>query len=222
METNTFMQAVRGKMMSSSSCPVFRNLLISIQLNPVNACLPVFLSTRPCVSISSGTKGEHDFAAAKTTNPDVVGDVTEINSANPQILVVENQHINPPEELVLMANTESYAPKKPVRVLYFKPLPKLTQCEKKRKSKKVSSSILTSTPIKEILEKREKQKEEQEILRKQGREAREAKKGVKELILSSCRPKSIKSRPNSPVASISKGGVIRWPACEEEYCDPPI
>ncbi|GFX57885.1 uncharacterized protein TNCV_3068521 [Trichonephila clavipes] len=40
------------------------------------------------------------------------------------------------------------------------------------------------------------------------------------LRLSSCRPKSIKSRPNSPVASTSKDGVIKCPACEEEYCDP--
>ncbi|GFW16428.1 transposable element Tcb2 transposase [Trichonephila clavipes] len=35
------------------------------------------------------------------------------------------------------------------------------------------------------------------------------------------RPKSIKSRPSNPVASTSKDGVIRWPACEEKYCDPP-
>ncbi|GFV09504.1 hypothetical protein TNCV_3159011 [Trichonephila clavipes] len=33
--------------------------------------------------------------------------------------------------------------------------------------------------------------------------------------------KSIKSKPNSPVASTSKDGVIRCPTCEEEYCDPP-
>ncbi|GFW87625.1 hypothetical protein TNCV_4485901 [Trichonephila clavipes] len=32
---------------------------------------------------------------------------------------------------------------------------------------------------------------------------------------------SIKSRTNSPVASTSKDGVIRCPAYEEEYCDPP-
>ncbi|GFT63657.1 uncharacterized protein TNCV_870901 [Trichonephila clavipes] len=35
------------------------------------------------------------------------------------------------------------------------------------------------------------------------------------------KPKSIKSRPNSPVASTSKDGVIRCPAFEEEYCDLP-
>ncbi|GFW76527.1 hypothetical protein TNCV_2547611 [Trichonephila clavipes] len=49
---------------------------------------------------------EPGFAAAKTTNDDVVGDATEINSAIPQNLVVENQHINPPEEPELMANTD--------------------------------------------------------------------------------------------------------------------
>ncbi|GFT84185.1 hypothetical protein TNCV_1150031 [Trichonephila clavipes] len=70
-----------------------------------------------------------------------------------------------------------------------------------------------------MLEQREKQKEEQETLKKQRREARESKKGVKKL--SFCRPKSIKSRPNSPVASTSKDGVIRCPACEEDYWDPP-
>ncbi|GFY24699.1 hypothetical protein TNCV_1017451 [Trichonephila clavipes] len=53
------------------------------------------------------------------------------------------------------------------------------------------------------------------------REARESEKGVKILKLSSGWPKSIKSRPNSPVASTSKEDVIRCPACEEEYCDPP-
>ena len=107
---------------------------------------------------------------------------------------------------------------KSLSVFDFKPLSKAKQCEKKRKSKKLSSSILTSTLIKVMLKEREKQKEEQKRLKKQ---RKEAKKGVKKLKLSSCRPKSIKSRPNSPVASTSKGDVIRCPACEEEYCDPP-
>ncbi|GFY33522.1 uncharacterized protein TNCV_4538501 [Trichonephila clavipes] len=56
---------------------------------------------------------ECDFAAARTTNHDVIGDVTEINSANPQTKVVENQHINPPEEPELITNTDSDVPKKP-------------------------------------------------------------------------------------------------------------
>ncbi|GFV18009.1 hypothetical protein TNCV_168141 [Trichonephila clavipes] len=70
-----------------------------------------------------------------------------------------------------------------------------------------------------MLEQREKQKEEQEILKTQRRKALEAKKGVKKLKPSFCRPKSIKSRPISPVASTSKDGVIRCPACAEEYYD---
>ncbi|GFT65623.1 hypothetical protein TNCV_869161 [Trichonephila clavipes] len=40
---------------------------------------------------------EHDFAASKATDHDVVGDETENNSANLQTLVVENQHVNPPK-----------------------------------------------------------------------------------------------------------------------------
>ncbi|GFV96106.1 uncharacterized protein TNCV_1870671 [Trichonephila clavipes] len=99
---------------------------------------------------------EHDFAASKATDHDIVSDETE-NSAHPQTLVVENQHINPPEEPKLMVNADYDALKKPVSVFYFKLLPKATQCEEKRKSKKGSSSIFTSTPIKEMLEQREKQ-----------------------------------------------------------------
>ena len=41
--------------------------------------------------------------------------------------------MNPPEEPELMANTDSDAPKDRVSVFDFKPLPKATQCEKKRK-----------------------------------------------------------------------------------------
>ncbi|GFW79559.1 hypothetical protein TNCV_128641 [Trichonephila clavipes] len=55
---------------------------------------------------------EHDFAATKSTAHDVVGDETN-PSANPQNLVVENQHINPPEEPELMANADYDALKKP-------------------------------------------------------------------------------------------------------------
>ncbi|PRD31816.1 UNVERIFIED_CONTAM: hypothetical protein NCL1_22342 [Trichonephila clavipes] len=62
----------------------------------------------------------------------------EATGTTPQTLVVENQHINPPEEPELMANADYDAPKKPVSVffLYFKPLPKATQCEKKKKKEK--------------------------------------------------------------------------------------
>ncbi|GFU63391.1 hypothetical protein TNCV_44371 [Trichonephila clavipes] len=58
-------------------------------------------------------------------------------------------------------------------------------------------------------EQRENQKEEQETLKKQRKGDHEAEKGAKKLKLSSCRPKSIKSRPNSPVTSTSNDGVIR-------------
>ncbi|PRD22346.1 UNVERIFIED_CONTAM: hypothetical protein NCL1_49330 [Trichonephila clavipes] len=116
---------------------------------------------------------------------------------------VENHHIDPTEEPELIANTFSDAPKKPVSVYYFKPLAKATQCEKK--SKKVSSSILTSTPIKNVKTKGKSEGIAENFKKTEKRSS----------------PKSIKSWPNSPVASVSKDGVIRCPACEEEYCDPP-
>ena len=62
-----------------------------------------------------------------------------------------------------MANADYDAPKKPFSVFDLKPLPKATKCEKKRKSKKLSSSILTSSPIKEMLEQKEKEKKENEV-----------------------------------------------------------
>ncbi|GFU78208.1 DDE-1 domain-containing protein [Trichonephila clavipes] len=110
---------------------------------------------------------EHGFDAAKTTDHDVVGDATEINSANPQTLAVENQHKNPSEEPELIANADSDAPK--------------------------------STPLKEMLEQKGKaegrtgnfKKNRQEKLAKQ----------------SNC--------------INFKDGVIRCPACEEEYFNPP-
>ncbi|GFU91604.1 uncharacterized protein TNCV_2543681 [Trichonephila clavipes] len=140
---------------------------------------------------------EHDFAASKATDHDVVGDEIENNSANTQTLVVENQHINLPEEPEHMANADYDALKKRLLVFFF-----------------ISNHCLKQHNGKE-------QKEEQETLRKQRREARETKKGVKKFKLSSCRPRSIKPKPKSPVASTSKDGVIKYPTCEEEYCDPP-
>ncbi|GFY06668.1 uncharacterized protein TNCV_3525241 [Trichonephila clavipes] len=62
---------------------------------------------------------EHDFAALKATDHAVVGDETENNSANPQTLVVENQHINHPEEPELMTNANYDALKKPVSVFFI-------------------------------------------------------------------------------------------------------
>ncbi|GFX15170.1 uncharacterized protein TNCV_2708751 [Trichonephila clavipes] len=62
---------------------------------------------------------EHDFAVSKATDHDVVCYETENNRANPQTLVVENQHINAPEEPELMANADSDAPKKPFSVFFL-------------------------------------------------------------------------------------------------------
>ncbi|GFX00719.1 hypothetical protein TNCV_4576861 [Trichonephila clavipes] len=63
---------------------------------------------------------KHDFAvcvcASKATDPDNVDEETENNSVNLQTLVVENQHINPPEELELVVNVDYNAPRKPVSV----------------------------------------------------------------------------------------------------------
>ncbi|GFV21416.1 transposable element Tcb1 transposase [Trichonephila clavipes] len=55
----------------------------------------IVVNDADCCAVGTG---EYDFAAAKTTDHDVIGDATENNSANFQTLVVENQHINPPEE----------------------------------------------------------------------------------------------------------------------------
>ncbi|GFS99039.1 hypothetical protein TNCV_1890481 [Trichonephila clavipes] len=88
--------------------------MLPILLNQANACLFVFSPARPCAS--SGAKSEHDFVDAQTTDHEVVGDATEINSANHQTLVVENQHINPSEEPELMANSNFDATKKFVSV----------------------------------------------------------------------------------------------------------
>ena len=62
---------------------------------------------------------EHDFAAARTTDHDVVGDETENNSTNRQTFVVENHHTNSPEGSELMANADSDAQKKISSVLLF-------------------------------------------------------------------------------------------------------
>ncbi|GFT21323.1 uncharacterized protein TNCV_3816101 [Trichonephila clavipes] len=112
---------------------------------------------------------KHEFAASKATDHDAFGDETVIIlSANPQALVVENQHINLPEESELMGNADYDALKKRVSVVFSNHCLKQHNVIKKENAKK-----------------------------------------------------SIKYRPKSPVASTSKDGVIKWPACEEEYCDPP-
>ncbi|GFX11385.1 uncharacterized protein TNCV_2804461 [Trichonephila clavipes] len=118
-----------------------------------------------------------------------------------------------------MANTDSDTPKKPVIVFfYFKPLSKATQCEKKEKAKSELKHSYKHTLLKNVRTKGKSEGRTRNLKKTENRSSCEAKKGIKKLKLSSCRPKSIKSWPNSPVASTSKDGVIR---CEEEYCDPP-
>ncbi|GFV33497.1 uncharacterized protein TNCV_788181 [Trichonephila clavipes] len=71
------------------------------------------------ISLRQLYEEEHDFTASKATDHDVLGDEIENNSANPQTLVVENQHINPSEEPEHMANADYDALKKPVRIFLF-------------------------------------------------------------------------------------------------------
>ncbi|GFX12682.1 hypothetical protein TNCV_3158031 [Trichonephila clavipes] len=116
------------------------------------------------------------------------------------------------------ANADSDVPKKPVSVFCFKLLPKATH--DLRNKKQISEPKHSNKPSKK-LEQGKRQKEEHKNFRKLRRKACEAKKGVKKLKLSSCKPKSIKSSQNSSVASTSNDSVIRCSACEEVYCDPP-
>ncbi|GFU10169.1 uncharacterized protein TNCV_3449521 [Trichonephila clavipes] len=118
---------------------------------------------------------EHDFAASKATDHDVVGDETENNSANLQTLVVENQRINPSEEPEFMANADYDALKKPVSVFYFKSLPKATQDGGQKKQKTELKHSYKHTHRRNV---RTKGEAEQETL-KNRREASEAEKGVK-------------------------------------------
>ncbi|GFU79772.1 hypothetical protein TNCV_4928031 [Trichonephila clavipes] len=69
----------------------------------------------------------------EATDCDVVGDETENYSATSQTLVVENNHINLPEEPEFMANADCESLKKPVNDFYLKPLPEATRCENEKK-----------------------------------------------------------------------------------------
>ncbi|GFV37458.1 hypothetical protein TNCV_1157211 [Trichonephila clavipes] len=112
---------------------------------------------------------KHDFSASKATNHDVVGDEIENNNANPQTLLVENKHINPPEEPEHMANADYDDLKKPSSVFfffYFKPLPKAKPCEKKRKKQKSELKHCYKHTHQRMLAQREQQKKEMETLKK--------------------------------------------------------
>ncbi|GFT19800.1 hypothetical protein TNCV_4992631 [Trichonephila clavipes] len=94
---------------------------------------------------------EHDFSAARNTDHDVVGAETDNDSANLQTLVLENQHINLPEESQFMANVLIPMHQRSMLVfLSSNNCLKQLNVKKKEKSNKLSSSIYTSIPIKEI------------------------------------------------------------------------
>ncbi|GFX22845.1 hypothetical protein TNCV_2605871 [Trichonephila clavipes] len=80
------------------------------------------------------------------------------------------QHISPPEEPELMANANCDALKRKKHVSFLlisnHRLKKHNVKKNERKSKKLRSSILTKTPIKEMLEQEENQKKELETLKK--------------------------------------------------------
>ncbi|GFV79810.1 hypothetical protein TNCV_1726351 [Trichonephila clavipes] len=133
---------------------------------------------------------EYDFSASNATDHDVVDDETENNSANPQTLVVEIQHINP-QKNQNQHNVREKTHKRDLKHSY-------------------KHTHQTNVRTKEKTEGRT-----ENFKKKQRREAREAEKGSKKTQTCSCRAKSVNSRPNSPVASTSKDGVIRCPACEE-------
>ncbi|GFU27385.1 uncharacterized protein TNCV_3906251 [Trichonephila clavipes] len=80
---------------------------------------------------------EHSFAASNATDHDV-GDKNENNCENQQTLVLETQHVNPPEEPELMANADYDPPKKPVSVFFLFQTIALFHyiVEKKEKTKK--------------------------------------------------------------------------------------
>ncbi|GFV80119.1 uncharacterized protein TNCV_1476821 [Trichonephila clavipes] len=85
-----------------------------------------FMVTHPRQTITDKNISNMTLLLLKTTDHVFVGDETENNIVNPQTLVAEYQHINPPEP-ECMATADSDTPKKPLSVLDLKPLPKTTQ-----------------------------------------------------------------------------------------------
>ncbi|GFX82539.1 hypothetical protein TNCV_2166871 [Trichonephila clavipes] len=79
-----------------------------------------------------------------------LGNTFRIFRLNPRngggFVVVENQHINPPEEPELLANADSDAPEKPVSVFYFNSLPKATHYEKKMQKSELKNSDSPGQP----------------------------------------------------------------------------
>ncbi|GFW34320.1 hypothetical protein TNCV_220461 [Trichonephila clavipes] len=81
----------------------------------IDKCIGERLSTAYITAARAGNAVKANMTvASKPTDHDIVGDETENNSANPQTLVEEMEHINPPEEPELIANADYHALKKPV------------------------------------------------------------------------------------------------------------
>ncbi|GFW86308.1 uncharacterized protein TNCV_4330921 [Trichonephila clavipes] len=98
-------------------------------------------SDKPTTPPSRLKQYKYDFATLKATRHDVVGNETENNSADPQTLVLEKQHINHPEEPGVMANAVYDALKKPFSV-FFIPNHCLKQHNVRKKKKKQKSEPL--------------------------------------------------------------------------------
>ncbi|KAG8264832.1 hypothetical protein J6590_004861 [Homalodisca vitripennis] len=121
------------------------------------------------------------------------------------------------QETVGLVDCAPIPVKKNTSVFDFKPLPKGKPKDKKRKVQKLSSSIITSTPVKMCLEVKQEMKDEKERLKKKREELR-ASKVSKKLKFG-----PYKKRPRCMnTASTSKGSEVRCPGCEEKYSDPPV
>ncbi|KAJ8884467.1 hypothetical protein PR048_016324 [Dryococelus australis] len=115
---------------------------------------------------------EHDFAAAKTTDHVLVTDNAESENATAQIAAPRGQHTETPneshdeheavqnEEPGHSGNAVSVKSKPRRSIFDFKPLPKERPLIKNRKSHSQCASVITSTPMKEILVQKEAQKVE--------------------------------------------------------------
>ena len=60
-----------------------------------------------------------------------------------------------------------FSNRKPIYLKSLKPLPTATRTSSKRKRPNVTASVLTSTPVKNILEAKEKEKEDKEKRRQE-------------------------------------------------------
>lgn len=177
---------------------------------------------------------EHDFAAAKTTDHVPFTDNVESENATAHAAAPKGQSTETPdespeeheaeqnEEPGPSRNATSVKPKPCQSIFDLKPLPKERPSVRKRKSQ--CASVITSTPMKEMLSQKEAQKVEQERLKQQRQEARDAKKLVvtKKLKFDSCK-KTKKHELPTPMTSAqtSEESIVKCPVCDEIYVDPP-